>query len=240
MIRHRNTFTPRELFSRMQGAWFEPRQGYMWQENTGVTPTTTGGQTIGKLVDLSADRVASQATAANRPNLQFNGNLPLIRHADSTDVLAAIMPAINVRRNLLTWSEDFSNAVWSKGNIALTKNSITNTGTISVYAYQTLLNINKSKCYAAIDAKYVSARYMQLTICSGLSTRYAALFDLISGNFVESASTSGSMSEVEWEITATSDGYYRIGIAGKTSDVHGILFFKLLIRTQLAEIMISI
>lgn len=35
---------------------------------------------------------AFQATAANRPTLQYNGNLPLIRHADSTDVLVAAMP----------------------------------------------------------------------------------------------------------------------------------------------------
>ena len=47
------SFTPRELFARMQGAWFEPRQGSMWQENTGVTPTTSGGQTVGLLLDQS-------------------------------------------------------------------------------------------------------------------------------------------------------------------------------------------
>ena len=92
LIRPDASFTPRELFSRMQGAWFEPRQGSMWQENTGVTPTTSVGQTIGKLVDLSADRVASQATAANRP-------------------------IYGARRNLLTYTEDFSNAVWVKINL---------------------------------------------------------------------------------------------------------------------------
>ena len=94
LIRPDASFTPRELFARMQGAWFEPRQGYMWQENTGATATTTGGQTVGKLVDLTAARVASQATAANRP-------------------------IYGVRRNLLTYSEDFSQSVWVKNKCTL-------------------------------------------------------------------------------------------------------------------------
>lgn len=108
-------FTPRQLFAAMQGAWLEPIIGNMWQENTGVTPVSAPTQTVGKLLDMSGgSNNATQATAANRPTYQLDANnLPLIRH-DTTDYLTASLPAVNVRRNLLTYSEDFSQ--W--GNIA--------------------------------------------------------------------------------------------------------------------------
>lgn len=46
-------FTPRQLFAALQGAWLEPTPGFIWQENAGATPTTTGGQTIGLILDQS-------------------------------------------------------------------------------------------------------------------------------------------------------------------------------------------
>ena len=96
-------FTPRQLFAALQGAWLEPTPGYIWQENTGINPTTTGGQTIGKIADQSGGgNNASQSTAANRPTYQLDSNsLPLAR-LDTTDSLSVSLPAINVRRNLLT------------------------------------------------------------------------------------------------------------------------------------------
>lgn len=41
------------IFAEMPGAWLEPCIGSMWQEHTGVTPTTNAGQTIGLLLDRS-------------------------------------------------------------------------------------------------------------------------------------------------------------------------------------------
>ena len=41
----------RRLVQRMGGAWLEPRTGFMFQENTGLTPTTAVGQTVGLLLD---------------------------------------------------------------------------------------------------------------------------------------------------------------------------------------------
>lgn len=89
----KRVFHPRQLFAALQGAWLEPVQGSIWQENTGVTPTTTGGQTIGRVADLSGwGNNATQATAANRPTYQLDSNgLPLARH-DTTDSLSVSLP----------------------------------------------------------------------------------------------------------------------------------------------------
>lgn len=53
LIRPDASFTPRELFARMQGAWLEPRIGSMWQSNNSGVPTQSAGQTIGLLLDWS-------------------------------------------------------------------------------------------------------------------------------------------------------------------------------------------
>jgi hypothetical protein len=55
----------RKLVARMGGAWLEPRPGYMWQENTGLTPTTAAGQTVGLLLDQSQGMVLGQELVAN-------------------------------------------------------------------------------------------------------------------------------------------------------------------------------
>jgi hypothetical protein len=71
-------FSPRQLFAALQGAWLEPKQGLIWQENTGITPTTTGGQTIGLMLDQSQGAVLG-------PELVTNGTFTGI--ADGTSIL---------------------------------------------------------------------------------------------------------------------------------------------------------
>lgn len=89
-------FSVRALFRALQGAWYEPLLGSMWQENTGVTPVTASAQTVGKLADLSGyGNNAAQATASLRPTYQLDSNLlPLIR-SDTNDVLTASLPALS-------------------------------------------------------------------------------------------------------------------------------------------------
>ena len=316
LIRPDASFTPRELFARMQGAWFKPRLGSMWQENTGVTATTSGGQTIGLLLDQSQQaqlgttqvangdfsdgtttgwfdalnsptianvnsrlritsdsatskytgynlsvtagsvyeisvgyyinvdftlialgntgvndlfqsapiysgsgtyifryvatatrtiklclRVAgtgynefdnisvrqilgnhaSQATAANRPTLQYNGTLPLIR-SDSTDVLTATLPAINVRRNLLTYSENLSNAVWVNSFIS---NGSRVNGSLSVsgaegYAYIRQIVIPGATFTLSFDAT-CDTTLNNVPIRAGGTTAIAQLVDFVAG-----------------------------------------------------------
>ena len=121
--KRRPSFDPFQLFARgRRGAWLEPRTGYMWQENTGATPTTTGGQTVGKLVDLTAARVASQSTAANRP-------------------------IYGVRRNLLTYSEDFSQSVWTKASCTIIASNATAPDGSNTAATFRFLNASYAEVY---------------------------------------------------------------------------------------------
>lgn len=55
----------KNLFRTRQGAWLELRTGMMWQENTGVTPTTSGGQTIGLLLGLDQQKQVGPPLVAN-------------------------------------------------------------------------------------------------------------------------------------------------------------------------------
>lgn len=98
---------PSVIFAEMPGAWLEPRIGQMWQENTGTTPTTAAGQSIGKINDLSGYGYnATQSTVANRPTLQYTNGLPIVG-CDSNDFMTVGLSEINVRRNL------FPNSIWS-------------------------------------------------------------------------------------------------------------------------------
>lgn len=64
--KRRPSFDPFQLFAHgRQGAWLEPRTGYMWQENTGVTATTSGGQTVGLLLDQSQQQQLGPELVAN-------------------------------------------------------------------------------------------------------------------------------------------------------------------------------
>lgn len=92
------------------GSWLEPRFGYIWQDNAGTTPTTSAGQSIGKINDLSGyGNNATQANAANKPTYQLNSGLPYAA-CDSNDFMTVSLPSINVRRNLLLYSEQYDNA----------------------------------------------------------------------------------------------------------------------------------
>lgn len=95
-------FSPASLFaSGEQGAWYDPSDfSTMFQDSAGTTPVTAVEDPVGKILDKSGrGNHATQATTAAKPKL-------------------------SARENLLTYSEDFSNAVWAKGaNAAVTVNT---------------------------------------------------------------------------------------------------------------------
>ena len=84
-----------------QGVWYDPSDlTTLFQDSAGTTPVTATGQTVGKILDKSGrGNHATQATTASRPTYGIN--------------------PITGRRNLLTRTEEFDNAVWVK-NLALT------------------------------------------------------------------------------------------------------------------------
>lgn len=205
-------FDPSVIFAEMQGAWLEPRIGGMWQENTGTTPTTAAGESIGKINDLSGYGYnATQATVANRPTLQYVNGLPLVR-CNSNQFMTVSLPAINVRRNLLTYSEDFTNAAWTKSLLSVTQlggsiSRITPSGNGSH-------NLRGSGAVAATQTLQVIAKYngYQLWLQLHNTNGSTAFFDLQNGTVSNNSSfpaTFGSgATQVAKSITPLADGWY--------------------------------
>lgn len=99
----RNAFSPAALFAASEpGAWYDPSDlTTMFQDTAGTTPVTATGQTVARINDKSGrGNHATQATAASRP-------------------IYGIEP-FGGRRNLLTYSSDWTNAIWVKSNVTVT------------------------------------------------------------------------------------------------------------------------
>lgn len=99
-----NDFSPSDLFlGGIQGAWYDPSDlSTLFQDSAGTIAVTAVEQPVGKILDKSG-----------------NGN-----HA--TQAISAARPTLRARYNLLTYSEDWSQAIWSKlGNVTVTPNAAT-------------------------------------------------------------------------------------------------------------------
>lgn len=96
-------FSPAILFAGGEpGVWYDPSDlSTLFQDVAGTTPVTASGQPVGLMLDKSGnDLHATQATAAARPTY-------------------GIVPETG-RRNLLTFTEQFGNAVWVKNGCTVT------------------------------------------------------------------------------------------------------------------------
>lgn len=226
----KRAFHPRQLFSALQGAWLEPTPGFIWQENTGVNPTTTGGQTIGRIDDQSGGgNNATQATAGNRPTYQLDSNgLPLARH-DATDSLVVSLPSINVRRNLLARSEQFDNAAWTKQQSFVLPNAsvapdftITadllseqaNTATHNTFQPTTIAG--SAVTSFSVYAKEFTRRYLIVGHAVTASDWIVAVFDLRTGT-VTQQSTGSTGTILSATATAVANGYIRCALVGSVS-----------------------
>ncbi len=106
--RRGRAFSPSALFALAEpGVWYDPSDlPTLFTDTAGTTPVTTPGNTVARMNDKSGrGNNATQATAASRPTY---GVVPL-----------------GGRRNLLTWSEDYSVALGSGG---WTKSGVTASG----------------------------------------------------------------------------------------------------------------
>jgi hypothetical protein len=213
-------FSPWQLFSALQGLWAEPNPDTCFTDTAGTTPASTA-QAIAKITELSAARSIIQSTASNRPTLQVDANGKyLVRH-DATDVLTASLPSINVRRNLLTWSEDFANAGWTKTDVTVIANAalapdgtatadklIANSGTTNGNAFQT-----PAYTYGALGSNSAYAKagewsWLVISIrgTTGVSEEKNAWFNLATGQI--GTVSAGATASIKPE----ANGYYRCTI----------------------------
>lgn len=192
-------FSPRQIFAALQGAWLEPTPGYIWQENTGVTPTTTGGQTIGKIADQSGwGNNATQSTAANRPLL-------------------------GRRYNLLTYSEQFATSPWipqGGGTLTATNNAgiaPNGSGTATALTPTTTdsnvhrLNYNTTTGFFVTGLQYVFSVYLKkngydAVIVSNDSPSVSSIVNLSAGTATNGAA-----------ITNVGNDWYRVSLPSFTA-----------------------
>lgn len=96
-------WTPASLFaSGEQGAWYDPSDlSTMFQDAAGTIPVTALEQSVGRILDKSGlGNHATQPTTASKPKL-------------------------SARVNMLTYSEDFTAAAWTKMAVTVVANSAT-------------------------------------------------------------------------------------------------------------------
>jgi hypothetical protein len=198
------SYSPLSLFGGgEQGAWYDPSDfSTMYQDNLGVTPVTAVGQTVGRIEDKSGNgNHATQATAASRPIL---GRVPF-----------------GGRRNLLTYTEQFDNAVWTKTNATITANAATapdgattadklvEDATTSRKRVVQVFSVTSGITYTqTIYAKAAERSSLYILFpATQFSSNRAAEFNLSSGTV---AAVDGSAAA---SITDVGDGWYRCALA---------------------------
>ena len=158
----------------------------------------------------------TRSTSATRVNKEglievVTNDRPRIDYTDTSD---GVLLLENAATNLVTYSEDFSNAAWNKGNLTVTANQA-----ISPYGSQTADKVTPDSITNAIRlwntqtttattyslsffVKYNGKQYVQLLFGGNLNPTVYSNFDLINGTV-----TSGT-----GKIEDYGNGWYRISL----------------------------
>jgi hypothetical protein len=138
------------------------------------------------------------------------------------------------RQNLLTYSEDFSNAVWTKSQSSIITTSIvapngsttyklvenTVSGAGHFITQGSITKLSNAVLTLTIFAKAAERQYFGLVINSfstGFGSRYGAEFNLGNGTASEHDSAQGTYTSGSYSITPYPNGWYRCRITCTTS-----------------------
>ena len=203
---------PTQLFALGEvGAWYDPSDfSSMYQDSAGTTPVTAVEQPVGKILDKSGrGNHASQATSAARPTL-------------------------SARVNLLTYSEVFSNAVWTKtrilafgsGSVAdattapdgtLTADKIIEDGsastTPSVQQASTLAS--GTQATFRVYCKAAERTWCRVSLNANTGADASVYVNLSTG-------ANGTSAGGTYVITSMGNGWWRIAVTGTTSTINAI------------------
>jgi hypothetical protein len=192
-------FNPLKLFAAgEQGVWYDPSDlTTLFQDSAGTTPVTGLEQPVGLLQDKSGrGNHASQATSASRP-------------------------VLSARYNLLTYTEQFDNAAWTKTNVTIGADTTDTTdplgGNTADKVTPTITN-GAHTCIAAgvvivgaaTHSVYVKANgYNKIAFRESSSTGAYAAFDLATASVIETGNA-GAITVSSATITAVGSGWYRL------------------------------
>lgn len=203
-------FSPATLFSAGEpGGWYDPSDlSTMFQDTAGTTPVTATGQTVGLLLDKSGrGNHLTQATAASRP-------------------IYGIEP-FGGRRNLLTWTEQFENAAWTKNAATVTANSSTApdgtttadtlTDTVANDVHVAFQSVNIASAITYTFSAYVKAG----TLNHAMLRIGGNAFGIPAPSVKATLTGSGAVTVLEGSVTnptivAVGDGWYRVSFTSTT------------------------
>lgn len=160
--------------------------------------------------------------------------------------MKAVYPFVTDYRNLLSYTEDFTNAYWNKYGSTITANTvIAPNGTLTADTLQentlntehhvktTLNGLIPSETYTYSNyVKYNDRRYMLITVYynGGIYPNYYATFDILNGVFVSQSGGSGA-TIIGSSITADNNGWYRITVSGQL----GVFSNNIVVQTNLLD-----
>jgi hypothetical protein len=194
-------FSPLVLFAgSVKGAWFDPSDiTTLFQDSAGTTPVTAVEQPVGLMKDKSGNgKDALQATAGNRPTYR-------------------------ARYNLLTFSEDFTNAAWTKASVTPTTNATTDPlgGNTGNRWTEVAATTNHRTTIASLVAtppvgnSYTLSIYAKAAERSNIVAVFVVGAGFVTQNFnvstgtVQAQGTSGGVATGTATITAAGGGWYR-------------------------------
>lgn len=162
-----------------------------------------------------------------REQQAINNLITSLRNNGLWSKMKAVYPFVTDNRNLLSYTEDFGNAVWSVGNLTRNSNTTnapngTNTAdTISDnltnsshVIYQNALPATTGLMTASVYLKNNTRRYAVVSICTGSSNqiRYSAVVDLQIGAITQNNSLN-SPTNTASSIQDAGNGWYRISVS---------------------------
>ena len=170
----------------------------------------------------------SIATRVNKEGLieVVGKDIPRIDYTDSSD---GVLLLENSATNLVTYSEDFSNSAWTKGNTTITSDSLIspngslNASTLTdntantIHRLRDSISLSASTDYGlSIFAKKGTLSNIQLALINTANSHTASrVFDLENGVLGESITSGGTLSDSK--ITDYGNGWYRCEITSQFS-----------------------
>lgn len=145
--------------------------------------------------------------------------------------MKAVYPFVTDNRNLLSYTEDFGNAYWGKGNSSITTDSTTapngtstadkltiNAATDEHLAYNTIVASTTAGQYtSSVYLKKGNTDYIQLANNGANGANYAYIVININNGAVTQSGASGTYTLNSYDVTSVGNGWYRCSMTHTTT-----------------------